>query len=248
MTSWHRLDVSGRVALVTGGASGMGAATAALLRQRGAVVVVADLHPGPEEVHLDVTDEAAVDRTLAEVVEQHGRLDLAANFAGYVVRRPLVELDSATYADHIRVNLDGIFFTMRAQLRAMLPLRSGAIVNVASIAGLMGSHSVSAYSAAKHGVIGLSQSASLECASSGVRINVLCPGRILTPMLAGVTEANPELRHQMKSEIPMGRFGTPEEIAETAAFLLSDAASYITGAALNVDGGALPKRTPDNRC
>jgi NAD(P)-dependent dehydrogenase (short-subunit alcohol dehydrogenase family) len=242
VTDQFRRDVAGKVALVTGGSSGMGEATVAILRERGATVVVADLHPGPDGERVDVTDEAAVDALVAGIVARHGRLDLAANFVGLGGdRAELTEITTKAYRASLQINLDSTFFCMRAQLRAMRAVGAGSIVNVSSLAGVIGNHSLAAYSAAKHGVVGLTKSAALEVAAEGIRVNVVCPGRTMTSMFRTAVAGNDALAERMRLDQPMLRLGEPIEIAEAVYFLLSDAASYITGHALQVDGGVAAK-------
>jgi NAD(P)-dependent dehydrogenase (short-subunit alcohol dehydrogenase family) len=226
------------VALVTGGGSGIGAATADLLRERGATVIAADLHPGDGTEVLDVTHEAAVDALVASIVERHGRLDLAANVAGTPgVYANVADATTDDWRDTMAVNLDGVFFCMRAELRAMLTAGRGSIVNVASSAGRMGVPGLSAYSASKHGVLGLTKSAALEVARDGIRVNAVCPGSVRTPMLRGFVGGDEELLEKMGRRAPMARLGEPVEIAEAVVWLLSDAAGFVTGNALSPDGG-----------
>ena len=228
----------GKVALVTGGGSGIGAATAELLRAAGAVVMTADVRGG--DVTVDVTDETAVDAAVAGVLTEHGRLDLAANVAGVSgIYAELVDSKSADWRRTMSVNLDGVYLSLRAELRAMLgaDAPAGAIVNVASAAGRMGVPGLAGYSASKHGVIGLTRSAALEVARRGIRVNCVCPGSVRTPMLAAFTGGNPDALEAMGRQAPMGRLGEPHEVAETILWLLSDAASYVTGAVVEPDGG-----------
>jgi NAD(P)-dependent dehydrogenase (short-subunit alcohol dehydrogenase family) len=231
-------DLAGRVALVTGGGSGIGAATVELLRARGATVVAADLRAADGVEALDVTDEAAVDALVAGIVERHGRLDLAANVAGTSGTYANVA-DSATsdWRATLAVNLDGVYFCLRAELRAMRAQGAGAVVNVASSAGRMGVPGLSAYSASKHAVIGLTKSAALEVAREGIRVNAVCPGSVRTPMLRGFVGGDEDLLEKMGRRAPMGRLGEPDEIAEAIVWLLSDAARFVTGNALAPDGG-----------
>jgi NAD(P)-dependent dehydrogenase (short-subunit alcohol dehydrogenase family) len=231
-------DLTGKIALVTGGASGIGRATVELLRARGATVVAADLAGGEGVEELDVADEEAVDALVASVVDRHGRLDLAANVAGVPGGYANIA-DSLTddWRRTLAVNLDGVYFCVRAELRAMLASGSGAIVNVASSAARMGVPGQAAYSASKHGVLGLTKSAALEVARRGIRVNAVCPGTVRTPMLAGFVGGDEALLEKMGRRSPMGRLGEPTEIAEAIAWLLSDAASFVTGHALSPDGG-----------
>lgn len=230
--------MNGRVALVTGGASGIGAATVGLLRAAGATVVAADLRGGDGVVALDVTDEAAVDACVASIVAEHGRLDLAANVAGTSgTYAPVVESTTDAWRRTLDINLDGTYFCLRAELRAMLAGgRGGAIVNVASGAARMGVPGLSAYSASKHAVLGLTKSAALEVARQGIRVNAVCPGSTRTPMLRTFAGSD-EAFEKMGARSPMGRLGEPAEIAQAIAWLLDDAASFVTGATIEPDGG-----------
>jgi len=235
-------DMTGKIALVTGGASGIGAATVDLLRQRGATVVVADVQAGPSGdpfEKLDVTDGDAVDAFVASLVERHGQLDVAVNAAGVAGNwANLGQDDPAVWDRTIAVNLTGVYRCTRAELVAMLPAGRGAIVNVASAGGAMGIPGLAAYSASKHGVIGLTRSAALEVVRSGIRVNAVMPGTTRTPMLTASMETE-EALDAMGRAMPIGRLATPEEIARAIVWLASDDASYVTGEALAVDGGAL---------
>jgi len=222
-------DLAGRVAVVSGGASGIGAATVDLLRGRGAVVEVLDL---PE---VDVTDEAAVVGRFENIVERHGRLDLAANCAGVNGDYgPITDLSLGEWRRVLDVNLTGVFLCLREELRRM---ERGSIVNVSSGAGLRGFANLAHYVASKHGVIGLTRSAAVERARTGVRVNAVAPGVIRTPMLEDFCGHDEEALVQMGRLAPMGRLGTATEVAETIVWLLSDAAEFVTGAVLCADGG-----------
>ncbi len=231
-------DLAGKVALVTGGASGIGAATVALLRRRGATVIAADLQASDVVEALDVTDEDAVDDLVASIGSRFGRLDLAANVAGTPgVYANIAESATEGWRSTMAVNLDGVYFCVRAELRAMRAQGSGSIVNVASSAGRMGVPGLAAYSASKHGVIGLTKSAALEVARDGIRVNAVLPGSVRTPMLRGFVGGDEGLLEKMGQRAPMGRLGEPDEIAEAIVWLLSDAAGFVTGNALAPDGG-----------
>jgi NAD(P)-dependent dehydrogenase (short-subunit alcohol dehydrogenase family) len=230
--------LEGRVALVTGGASGIGLATVELLRARGATVVAADRQGGDGVEAVDVTDEAAVDALVAEVVDRHGRLDLAANVAGTSgTYAPVADLPTEAWRTTLAVNLDGMFFCLRAELRALRAGGGGSVVNVASSAGRMGVPGLAAYAASKHGVLGLTKSAALEHARDGIRVNAVCPGTVRTPMLRAFVGGDEEALEQLGRRAPMGRLGEPAEIAAGIVWLLSGDAGFVTGAALDADGG-----------
>jgi len=216
------------IAVVTGGASGIGAATVELLRAAGHTVEVADL---PD---VDVTDEASVDAFVQRVVDTHGRLDWAANVAGTSgTYSNVVDKATADWRHTMAVNLDGVFLSLRAELRA----GATSIVNVASSAARMGVPGLADYSASKHAVVGLTKSAAMEVAAEGRRVNCVCPGTVRTPMLRGFVGGDEALLEKMGRQAPMRRLAEPTEIAEAIVWLLSDAASYVTGAVLSPDGG-----------
>lgn len=245
----------GKVALVTGGASGIGRATVEQLAAAGARVVVADLDEvrgagladainggGGEAVFVraDVTVPDEVEAMVAAAVDRFGRLDVAVNNAG----RPgtYAALTDQTLEDWERtvaVNLTGTFLCLRAEIGAMVGAGGGAIVNVASAAGLMGFAQLPAYVASKHGVIGLTKSVALEFARNGIRVNAVCPGNVRTQMLEGFAGGDEQILQGMGRMQPIGRLGTPQEVAEAIVWLCSDAASFVTGHAMAVDGGVL---------
>jgi NAD(P)-dependent dehydrogenase (short-subunit alcohol dehydrogenase family) len=241
-----------KVALVTGGGSGIGRACALMLAEAGARVVVSDWAPqGGEEtvaaivaaggqalfVRADVAAPDQVEALVKSVLAEYGRLDVAVNSAGIFGKiAPLVEHHADDFERVIGINLKGVFLCMKYQIGAMLAQGAGAIVNIASVQGLVSGPGASIYSASKHGVIGLSKGAALDNARTGIRINVVCPGTIETPLaLAYYAERGLPLPNDSQ-RIPMGRVGRPDEIASTVLFLCSDASSYITGVALPVDG------------
>lgn len=245
------------VALVTGGGSGIGQATVRLLAARGVRVVAADIDGGraaatveplgPQRavaVQVDVTSAESVEAMVTAGVEAFGRLDIAVNAAG-ITGEYLDTGDRSVeeWRKMIDVNLTGVFLCLRAELRQMVAAReaaedvSGVIVNVSSGAGEKGVPGLAHYSAAKHGVVGLTRSAALEYARRGIRINAVLPGPIRTPMLQGFAGGD-EGVDAMGKMMPIGRAGEADEVAQTIAWLCSDEASYVTGHLLSVDGGA----------
>jgi len=244
-----------KVALVTGGASGIGRSTALTFAREGAKLVIADMNEdgGQQTVHMitekggeatfvqvDVTRAAEVEAMIHQAVETYGRLDCAHNNAG-VSSRPRVvlhELPEESWDRVIDINLKGVWLCMKYEIIQMLEQGGGAIVNTASIMGLVGSWSRSgAYNASKHGVVGLTKTAALEYAKSGIRVNAVCPGYIRTPLIDQTLSSNPEMEGEIVSRHPVGRMGQPEEIAEAVVWMCSDAASFVTGHAMTVDGG-----------
>lgn len=237
------LDLSGKVALVTGGGSGIGAACAHQLAHLGAYVVVADIRDpepiasgdaDPLSLVVDVTDPEQVDAMVAAVLDRHGALDVAVNCAGIgmPVKAPVGETEYTEWRRLLSVNLDGTFLCMRSQLRAMT---SGAsIVNVASVTGLVSVEGASPYASSKHGLIGLTKTAALDYAAAGIRVNAVAPGFIDTPLLRGPDD---ETRRRLSAAHPLGRLGTADEVASAICFLTTPAASFVTGSVLVVDGG-----------
>ena len=246
-----RLD--GKIALVTGGSSGIGRASALAFAREGAKVVVADVtaEGGQETVRLikeaggearflkvDVARAAEVETLITQTVAAYGRLDCAYNNAG--IEGAFVSTTEYPEADWDRVlaiNLKGVWLCMKYEIAQMLQQGGGAIVKTASGAGLVGVAGLSAYVASKHGVVGLTKTAALEYAKAGIRVNAVCPGVIQTPMVARLTSQRPEMAEALVAAEPMGRTGKPEEIAEAVVWLCSEAASFVTGHAMSVDGG-----------
>jgi NAD(P)-dependent dehydrogenase (short-subunit alcohol dehydrogenase family) len=185
-------------------------------------------------VSCDVTSSTDVAQTARTILTEHGPVDALLNFAGVSDFDPAVDVTPEVWERQIAINLTGTFLVCQAVGRAMIARGSGAIVNVASTAGTFGVPGMAAYTAAKHGVVGLTKALAIEWARFGVRVNCICPGATLTPMLLSTTE---EFRASRSRRIPLGRFGEPSEQAEVALFLASPVASYITGAAIPVDGG-----------
>lgn len=247
--------LDGKVALVTGGASGIGRATALTFAREGAKLVIADMNEdgGQQTVHMitenggeamfvqvDVSNATEVEVMISKTVETYGRLDCAHNNAGIGSRprAPLHECLEETWDRVLGINLKGVWLCMKYEIIQMLKQGGGTIVNTASIMGLVGSWSgTSAYNASKHGVVGLTKTAALEYAKSGIRVNAVCPGYIRTPLLESTLTSRPDMEEQIVSRHPVGRLGHPEEIAEAVVWLCSDAASFVTGHTMTVDGG-----------
>jgi NAD(P)-dependent dehydrogenase (short-subunit alcohol dehydrogenase family) len=247
------ISFKNKVALVTGAASGMGLAAAKAFAEAGAAVALADVNEDAVcasadalasaghrviAIRCDVSNmeqvAAMVDRTVAEF----GRLDAAFNNAG--VQSPVAETADADPKDYdfvMGINLRGVWNCMKYELLQMRKQGSGAIVNNSSLGGLVGIAERGIYHASKHGVVGLTKSAGLEYAAKGIRINAICPGIIETPMVTGMLETQPEAMDALMQVVPMSRLGKAEEIANAVLWLCSDAASYIIGHALPVDGG-----------
>lgn len=241
----------GKVAIVTGAGGGIGRASALAFAASGARVVVSDVSEaggqatvdmiaanGGEAVfqRCDVSKADEVKALVARAVSEFGRLDFGHNNAG--INSVMVdEWDEDAYDRSIAVNLKGVMLCIREQVPAMLQSGGGAIVNTASINGLVGNPSQPAYVSGKHGVVGLTRSAALKWARQGIRVNCVCPGVIETPMTDQVA-ADPQIRAIMENMTPMGRIGQPDEIASAVMWLCSDQASFVTGHPLVIDGGA----------
>ncbi|AQH03719.1 short-chain dehydrogenase (plasmid) [Burkholderia sp. KK1] len=243
---------SGKVALITGGASGIGRATSAWFAREGARVVIADRsreegdalasrlrrdHGDALFIETDVTRPDSIEAMIARTLREYGRIDCAVNNAG--LSETPIDLTDATPEHWTRlmsVNLRGVFLSMQHEIRAMLG-SGGAIVNVSSRTGLVGKPRHAIYTAGKHGVLGLTRSAAVDYARHGIRINAVCPGLVRTPFVE--RKFGDRLSALAATMNPLGRIGEPEEIAECIAWLCSDAASFVTGVALPVDGGAV---------
>lgn len=191
-------------------------------------------------VRIDVSKATEVEAMISKVVETYGRLDCAHNNAGIVgrTRAPLHECSEDVWDQVLNINLKGVWLCMKYEIIQMLQQRGGTIVNIASIMGLVGSWSgTAAYNASKHGVVGLTKTAALEHARLGLRINAVCPGYIRTPLIEHALMSRPEMEEQILLRHPIGRMGRPQEIAEAVVWLCSDAASFVTGHTMTVDGG-----------
>jgi NAD(P)-dependent dehydrogenase (short-subunit alcohol dehydrogenase family) len=248
-------ELEGKVGLVTGGTSGIGRETAVLFAKAGAKVVVAGRREREGEetmemvraaggdglfVKTDVSKASEVETLVQRAVEKFGRLDVAFNNAGVEgVRAPIVRQSEEDWNRTIDINLKGVWLCLKYEIRQMLKQGgSGAIVNMSSITGLVGAVGAAAYSASKHGVVGLTQTAALENAKSGIRVNAVCPGFTETPMADRVFRA-PGVHKYVLSCHPIGRLGRPAEIAEAVLWMCSDRATFMTGQSLVLDGGFL---------
>ena len=249
--------VSGKVAMITGSGAGIGRATARKFAAEGAKVVVSDVNQlaGEETVSLigaaggealfvacDVSDPDAVKGLVAKTIKDFGRLDCACNNAGIEgVIAPLIDQKLSDFDSVISINLRGVFLCLQAEIRQMLTDGGGAIVNLASVAGLIGFPGLSPYVATKHAVNGLTKNAALEYGKSGIRVNSICPGGIDTRMLDSLAEqatGGAQTSQDMMNPLhPIGRIGKPEEVAELIVWLCSPLASFVTGANVPIDGG-----------
>jgi NAD(P)-dependent dehydrogenase (short-subunit alcohol dehydrogenase family) len=245
-----KAPMDGRSGLVTGAASGIGRASARALAREGAAVMIADVDEmgGRETVrlitaaggraeffHCDVSSDAEVEALAAATVSRFGRLDFAHNNAGIssAAAALTADEDETTFDRILAVNLKGVWLGMRHQIPRMLELGGGAIVNTASSGGLVGIPNASLYVASKHGVVGLTKTAALEYVNQGIRVNAVCPGLVRTRMYDA---RPPEVQRRILAMQPLARVGEPEEVAEAVTWLCSDAASFVTGVALPVDG------------
>jgi 3alpha(or 20beta)-hydroxysteroid dehydrogenase len=239
-------ELDGRVALVTGGARGQGAAEARLFAREGATVVITDVidergeqtagELGCEYLHLDVSSDSAWETVVADVAGRHGRLDILMNNAG--IFRPAQMLNTSTdlWNTTVAINQSGVFFGMRSVAKAMIAAgNGGSIINTSSIAGLEGGFGAVAYVATKFAVTGMTKTVAKELGKHGIRVNSIHPGAIKTEMIEDMLQGDREER--MIHRQPIKRLGTPEDIAEMALFLASDRSSYCTGQAFTVDGG-----------
>lgn len=244
--------LDGKVAIITGASSGIGRATALVFARHGAKLALGDVTTddgyeterlvkelGAEAFFLttDVTSSEQMAELVRATVETYGTLDCAFNNAGIEGdMAPTADITDANWHRVLDINLRGVWLGMRHEIPEMLA-GGGAIVNTASVAGLVGFANLAPYVASKHGVVGLTRAAALEYGTQGIRVNAVCPGVIRTPMVSRVIEEDPSLEEQFAAMEPIGRLGEPEEIGEAVAWLCSDRASFVTGQALAVDGG-----------
>lgn len=242
-----------KVALITGSGSGIGRETAVLFAQHGAKIAIADVNAnsGKETVQMitkaggdaffiqaDVSQANQVESMVGEVVARYGRLDVAFNNAG-IEGAPVrtTDVSEADFDQIMAVNVKGVWLCLKYEIKQMVHQGGGVIVNAASVAGLVGTHSMPVYGASKHAVIGLTKSAALEYARKGIRINAICPSIIRTPMVERGFAEFPQFVEATKRLNPMRRLGEPKEVAEAVLWLCSDAASFVNGTALTIDGG-----------
>lgn len=253
MDSKRKRDFIGKVAFVTGGASGIGRAAALAFARESAAVVVADVsEKGNQEtsrmikdlgghalaVSCDVSRSEDVRRALDTTIKTFGRLDFAFNNAGIeYTSQPTADVTEEEWDRILAIDLRGVFLCMKHEIPLLLQQGGGVIVNTSSVAGVKGFKGGAAYVAAKHGVVGLTKAAALDYAHLNIRINAVCPGIISTPMMDRFTGGTTEGRQAVIAQEPVGRMGTPEEIAEAVVWLCSDAASFVVGSAMIVDGG-----------
>jgi NAD(P)-dependent dehydrogenase (short-subunit alcohol dehydrogenase family) len=241
-----------KVCLVTGAASGIGKAAALAFARESAILALADVSPNGEQTarmardaggragftRCDIAEASEVEALIASIVDRHGRLDCAFNNAGIEgPLTPMTEVTEELWDRIMRVDLRGVWLCLKHEIRQMTRQGHGAIVNTSSTAGISGTPGYSPYTAAKHGVIGLTKSVALQYAKSGIRVNAICPGLTDTPMMDRILGGDAEMEKLFVAGTPVGRKARPEEIAAAAVWLCSDESSFVTGAVLPVDGG-----------
>lgn len=238
-------EVDGKVALVTGAASGIGKAIALLLHARGAQVVAEDLDPAVQDLErpglvalvADITQDGAAERAVALAVERFGRLDILVNNAGIIINKAVIDMSRDDWERIQAVNATAAFLHAREAVKAMMPNRSGAIVNIASYASYFAFPTIAAYAASKGALAQLTRTLALEAIEHGIRVNAIGVGDVVTNILNEVIEDGPGFLAQHGEAAPIGRAARPEEIAEVVAFLASDRASFIVGSVVMADGG-----------
>jgi NAD(P)-dependent dehydrogenase (short-subunit alcohol dehydrogenase family) len=246
-------SLEGKAILVTGGGSGIGRATSLLLAKQGAKVMIADYVPEGAQKTVTMIKEAGgtadclvadvsvtkqVEMMVGKTVETYSRIDGAFNNAGIEGKMAgTIDTSEENFDRTIAINLKGVWLCMKYEIPQMLKQGGGVIVNTASIAGLVGFEGLPAYNASKHGVVGLTKTAALEFAQKNIRVNCVCPGVIQTPMVARLMDGGGMNENDMRAGEPVGRFGQPQEIGEGVVWLLSDAASFVTGHSMVIDGG-----------
>lgn len=249
------MKLQGKIALVTGAGSGIGQATALLFAQEGAHVIATDMSTeglreteqklatfnlSAESLLLNVTDEALVKTAIEQTLERHGRVDLLLNIAGVGSTQTAIDTDLETWERVFAVNARGTFLMSKYLLPSMIQREYGVIINMASVAGMVGLPNRAAYCASKAAVIGLTRAMAIDHVKQGIRVNAICPGTVDSPWVGRLLAAAGDVaaeRQKLVARQPMGRLGTPEEIAEAALYLATDAASFITGMTLTIDGG-----------
>ena len=251
--------LEGKVAIITGAASGIGKGIAEKFAREGAKVAIADINletaektareigPSAMAVKVDVGDKACVEAMADKVEEKLGPLDIFVNNAGVSYVAPFLDCSEQLWDKTMLINLKGAFHGCQAAVKRMLPRKKGVILNMSSQSGKAGNSQYAAYCASKFGVVGLTQSLAVEFAAEGIRVNAICPGVVFTPLWDAMIEDYAKKRNMepeqvkpyLESKVPLGRLCTPEDVANTAAFLASDQASFITGQSINVSGGLI---------